>query len=105
MATGKKQNGRCPFPKKAKFRAIQHWLQTVITIIETLSLLAFSFVLQIHQGWGEKGLGALATDIRSWHWWHRQSGGFAATLYWRKLSLALVLVNFGNGSWVSVYYG
>ena len=66
MATGKKQNGRCPFPKKAKFRAIQRWPPTVITIIETSSpALRFSFVKQIHLGSGGRkawGLWQLTLD-------------------------------------------
>ena len=109
MATGKKQNGRCPFPKKAKFRAIQHWLPTPncyrhYWVFEHWACWDFLLSSKSIRVGGEKGPGALATDIRSWQWWHRQSGGFAATLHWRKLSLVLVLVNFGNCSAVSVVH-
>ena len=109
MATGKKQNGRCPFPKKAKFRAIQHWLPTPncyrhYWVFEHRACWDFLLSSKSIRVGGEKGPGALATDIRSWQWWHRQSGGFATTLHWRKLSLVLVLVNFGNCSGVFVVH-
>ena len=45
---------------------------------------------------GEKGLGALVTDIRSWHWWHRQSGGFAATLAGLLPFVIILWANLGS---------
>ena len=111
MATGKKQNGRWPFPKKAKLKAIHCHVKLLSPILRLWALGDFLWSKSIRVGVGGRkawGLWQLTLDpgnggIVSLPALQQASIGASSAACWYLCTLwyLVVLVNFGNCSPVS----